>query len=119
MQQVAEMIQLKTRQRAREKGISAAARILDAWRTVPDSIVVRASKKCRISNVVDRTEDDALWGNSDRENGDGCEISSSTVVTWRLIKVPCQQRQVYKLVFFNAGIKAWGLSCNQRCLVIV
>lgn len=34
---------------------------VSAWRSLPDSMVEKAFKKCCISNCLDGTEDDALW----------------------------------------------------------
>lgn len=42
--------------------------VTDAWREAPDDIVVRAFKKCGISNALDGTKDDFLWDESDKEN---------------------------------------------------
>lgn len=35
--------------------------VLSAWRSLPDSTVENAFKKCCISNSLDGMEDDALW----------------------------------------------------------
>ena len=40
-----------------------------AWRAIPESIIVRSFKKCCISNALDGSEDDILWG-EDGENKD-------------------------------------------------
>ena len=40
-----------------------------AWKTIPESIIVRSLKKCCISNDLDGSEDDILW-EDDGENKD-------------------------------------------------
>lgn len=35
--------------------------VSEAWRSLPEEMVVRAFKKCCISNALDGTEDDMLW----------------------------------------------------------
>lgn len=42
--------------------------ILDAWRELPSKIIVKAFKKCGISNAMDGTEDDCLWEEKDSED---------------------------------------------------
>ncbi|KAK8785959.1 hypothetical protein V5799_007676 [Amblyomma americanum] len=43
--------------------------VLSAWRSLPDAMVQKAFKKCCISNMLDGTEDDALWKTvSDKES---------------------------------------------------
>ena len=35
--------------------------VLDAWRSLPAEMVARSFKKCGISNLMDGTEDEILW----------------------------------------------------------
>jgi hypothetical protein len=32
-----------------------------AWKAIPESILVRSFKKCRISNALDGSKDDIVW----------------------------------------------------------
>ena len=43
-----------------------------AWKAIPESIIVRSFKKCRISNALDGSEDDILWEDDgeDRDDSD-------------------------------------------------
>ena len=43
-----------------------------AWKAIPESIIVRSFKKCRISNALDGSEDDILW-EDDGEDKDGSD----------------------------------------------
>ena len=40
---------------------TVASWVLEAWWDLPDEMVTRSFKKCRISNSTDGTEDDMLW----------------------------------------------------------
>lgn len=42
--------------------------ILDAWMELPKKIIVKAFKKCGISNAMDETEDDLLWEEDKSDN---------------------------------------------------
>lgn len=45
--------------------------IAAAWNEIPDETIITAFKKCCISNVMNRSEDDALWDElSNKENSD-------------------------------------------------
>jgi hypothetical protein len=46
-----------------------------AWKAIPESIIIRFFKKCCISNVLDRFEDDIVWeGNvEDKDDSDWVE----------------------------------------------
>jgi len=44
-----------------------------AWKTIPESIIVRSFKKCGISNALDGSDDDILW------EDDGEEVDSDWV----------------------------------------
>jgi hypothetical protein len=43
-----------------------------AWKSIPESIIVRSFKKCCISNALDGSEDDILWedGGEDKYDSD-------------------------------------------------
>ena len=41
-----------------------------AWKAIPDSISVRSFKKCCISNALDGSEDDILWGDDGEDKDD-------------------------------------------------
>ena len=43
-----------------------------AWKAIPESNIVRSFKKCCISNALDGSEDDILWGD-DGEDKDGTD----------------------------------------------
>jgi hypothetical protein len=43
--------------------------VSDAWRAIPESIIVRSFKKCCISNALDGSENDILW-EDDGEDSD-------------------------------------------------
>ena len=43
-----------------------------AWKTIPESIIVRYFKKCCISNALDGSEDDILWEDNG-EDKDDCD----------------------------------------------
>ena len=43
-----------------------------AWKAIPESIIIRSFKKCRISNALDGSEDDILW-EDDGEDKDNSE----------------------------------------------
>lgn len=52
--------------------------IADAWATIPEDLIVRAFKKCGISNALDGTEDDCLWEEmSDKASSESSEESDS------------------------------------------
>ena len=42
--------------------------VLAAWKTIPESIIVRSFKKCCISNALDGSEDDILWEDDGGDN---------------------------------------------------
>uniref|UniRef100_A0A8C4RKQ3 HTH CENPB-type domain-containing protein n=1 Tax=Erpetoichthys calabaricus TaxID=27687 RepID=A0A8C4RKQ3_ERPCA len=39
--------------------------IIAAWKLIPEDLVVKSFKKCSISNSIDGSEDDSLWGSDD------------------------------------------------------
>jgi hypothetical protein len=51
--------------------------ILAAWKGVKDEIIIKAFKKCSISNLMDGSEDDELWQSSDIDStGNECDSDS-------------------------------------------
>ena len=50
-----------------------------AWEAIPDSIIDRSFKKCCISDVLDRSEDDILWvdDGEDKDDSDGATDNDS------------------------------------------
>lgn len=44
--------------------------VKEAWENLDDEIIVRSFKKTGISNEMDGTEDDALWDDSDDDEGE-------------------------------------------------
>jgi hypothetical protein len=44
--------------------------VLGAWKTIPESIIVRSLKKCCISNALDGSEDDILWEDDGEDKHD-------------------------------------------------
>ena len=41
-----------------------------AWKAIPESIIIRSSKKCCISNALDGSEDDILWEDDGEDKDD-------------------------------------------------
>jgi len=41
-----------------------------AWRTIPESIIVRSFKKCYINNALDGSEDDIVWEDDCKDKDD-------------------------------------------------
>ena len=48
-----------------------------AWKAIPQSIIVRSFKKCCISNVLDRSEDDILWVDDGEDKDDSDWVTDS------------------------------------------
>lgn len=49
-----------------------------AWHLLPDEKVLRAFKKCCISNALDGTEDDVLWETASQKQSSSHESSDSS-----------------------------------------
>lgn len=57
--------------------------ILDAWLELPKKIIVKAFKKCGISNAMDGIEDDLLWDDkSDNEKEEDDHIYADSDFPW-------------------------------------
>jgi len=41
-----------------------------AWKTIPESIIVRSFKECCISNALDGSEDDIRWEDDGEDTDD-------------------------------------------------
>lgn len=52
--------------------------VSQAWRSLPDEMVVRAFKKCSISNSLDDTEDDVLWDAASDKQSSSDESADSS-----------------------------------------
>ena len=52
-----------------------------AWKTIPESIIVRSFKKCRINNALDGSEDDILWEDDgeDKDDSDWVTVNDSVM----------------------------------------
>jgi hypothetical protein len=44
--------------------------VSDAWKAIPESIIVRSFKKCSISTALDGSENDVLWDDDDEDKDD-------------------------------------------------
>jgi hypothetical protein len=51
--------------------------VLAAWKTIPESIIVRSFKKCCIRSALDGSEDDIVW-KDDVEDKDDSDWVVST-----------------------------------------
>jgi hypothetical protein len=51
-----------------------------AWKAIPESIIVRSFKKCCISNALDRSEDDILWGDDGEDKDDSDWVTDNDSV---------------------------------------
>jgi len=54
----------------------------DAWKAIPESIIVRSFKKCCISNALDRSKDDIVWEDDvdDKDDNDWVESTDNDLV---------------------------------------
>ena len=51
-------------------------------KAIPDSIIVRPFKKCRISNALDGSEDDILWEDDGEDKDDNdCVTDNDSVMS--------------------------------------
>lgn len=57
---------------------TVCAWVSEAWRSLPEEMVVRAFKKCCISNALDGTEDDMLWEAASEKQSSSEESSDSS-----------------------------------------
>jgi len=48
-----------------------------AWKSIPESIIVRSFKKCCISNALDGSEDDILWEDDGEAKDDSDWVTDS------------------------------------------
>jgi hypothetical protein len=53
-----------------------------AWKASPESIIVRAFKKCCISNALDGSDDDIVWEDTveDKDDSDWVESTDNDLV---------------------------------------
>jgi hypothetical protein len=51
-----------------------------AWKAIPESIIVRYFKKCRISNALDGSEDDILWEDDGEDKDDSDLVTDNNSV---------------------------------------
>ena len=51
-----------------------------AWKVISGSIIVRAFKKCCISNALDGSEDDILWEDDGEDKDDSDWVTDSNSV---------------------------------------
>ena len=51
-----------------------------AWKAIPESIIVRSFKKCRISNALDGSEDDILWEDDGEDKDDSDWVTDNDSV---------------------------------------
>ena len=51
-----------------------------AWKTIPESIIIRSIKKCCISNALDRSEDDILWEDNGEDKDDSDWVTDNNSV---------------------------------------
>jgi len=57
------------------------ARLLSAaWKAILESIIVRSSKKCCISNALDGSEDDILWEDDGEDKDDSDWVTNNDSV---------------------------------------
>jgi hypothetical protein len=56
--------------------------VLAAWKGIPESIIVRSFKKCRISNALDGSEDDIVQEDDveDKDDSDWVESTDNDLV---------------------------------------
>ena len=47
-----------------------------AWKAIPESILIRSSKKCCISNALDGSKDDIVWENDVEDKEDSGWVES-------------------------------------------
>ena len=53
-----------------------------AWKSIPESIIVRSSKKCCISNALDGSEDDILWeDDGEKKDNSDCVTDNDSVLS--------------------------------------
>ena len=53
-----------------------------AWKAIPESILIRSSKKCCISNALDGSKDDIVWEDNveDKDDSDWVESMNNDSV---------------------------------------
>jgi hypothetical protein len=54
----------------REAPSEVARWVSATWKAIPENIIVRSFKKCRISNALDGSEDDVLWEDDGEDKND-------------------------------------------------
>ena len=52
-----------------------------AWKDIPESIIIRYFKKCRISNALDGSEDDILWEDDGEDKDDSYWVTDDSVMS--------------------------------------
>ena len=50
------------------------------WKAIPESITIRSSKKCCISNALDGSEDDILWEDDGEDKDDSDWVTDNDSV---------------------------------------
>jgi len=51
-----------------------------AWKAIPESVIVRSFKKCRISNALDRSKDDILLEDDGEDKDDSDWVTDNESV---------------------------------------
>ena len=54
--------------------------MLAAWKAIPESIIVRSFKKCRINNSLDGSEDDIPWEDDGEDKDDSDWVTDNDSV---------------------------------------
>ena len=54
--------------------------VSDAWKAIPESIIIRSFKRCSISNALDGSEDDILWEDDGEDKDDSDWVTDNDSV---------------------------------------
>jgi len=54
--------------------------VSDAWKAIPESIIIRSFKRCSISNALDGSEDDILWEDDGEDKDDSDWVTDNNSV---------------------------------------
>jgi len=52
-----------------------------AWKSIPESIIIRSFKKCCISNALDGSKDDNLWEVDGEDKDDSDWVTDDSVMS--------------------------------------